>query len=105
MGRGNEAAAQLRLVSSLDVVEKAQRPLPRTEFGGGSTRSAILAKALSSTVKPFISVWARVPLLPWPYFLVDYAGLALKPVEGTTFERMELPHCKAEVTRTPSVED
>lgn len=105
MSRGSEAAAALRLVTPLDVVEKAERHLPVTRFGGGSARSAVLAKALSGTVKPFISVWARVPLLPWPYFLVDYAGLALKPVEGTTFERMDLPRCKAEVTRTPSVED
>jgi acetyl esterase/lipase len=101
----NEAVAPLRLVTPLDVVEKAGRRLPRTEFGGGSARSAMLNAAMARTVKPFISLWARVPLLPWPYFLVDYAGLALKPVEGTTFERMELPHCKAEVTRTPSVED
>jgi len=109
MSRGSEAVSQLRLVAPLDVVEVDQRPglqrVPRTEFGGGSVRSALLNKALASTVKPFISVWARVPLLPWPYFLVDYAGLALKPVEGTTFERMDLPGCKAEVTRTPSVED
>lgn len=109
MSSGSEAVSPLRLVASLDLVELAQDRIlgrvPRTEFGGGSVRSALLNKALASTVKPFISLWARVPLLPWPYFLVDYAGLALKPVEGTTFERMSLPNCKAEVTRTPSVED
>jgi len=105
MSRAEGAAATLRLVAPAERVEKVGRRLPRTEFGGGSARSAMLNAALSHTVKPFISVWARVPLLPWPYFLVDYAGLALKPVDGTTFERMDLPQCKAEVTRTPSVED
>jgi acetyl esterase/lipase len=105
MSRGNEAVASLRLVTPLDVVEKAQRRVRRTEFGGGSARSAILNTALANTVKPFISLWSRVPLAPWPYFLVDYAGLLLKPVEGTTFEQMQLPSCKAEVTRTPACED
>lgn len=109
MSRGSEAVSQLRLVAPLDVVEVSESQtlgrVPRTEFGGGSVRSAVLASVLSHTVKPFISVWARVPLAPWPYFAADYLGLALKPVEGTTFERMELPSCKAEVTRTPSVED
>ena len=109
MSRADGAAAPLRLVEPLERVERAEhalgRRLRRTEFGGGSARSAMLNTALAHTVKPFINVWARVPLLPWPYFLVDYAGLALKPVEGTTFERMDLPHCKAEVTRTPACED
>ncbi len=95
--------AQLRLVAPLEVEQP--RRVPRTEFGGGGTRSTLLAKALSSTVRPFISVWARVPLAPWPYFVVDYAGLALRPVAGTTYERMDLPNCRAEVLCTPSVED
>jgi acetyl esterase/lipase len=95
--------AQLRLVAPLEVEQP--RRVPRTEFGGGGLRSMLLAKALSSTVRPFISVWARMPLAPWPYFVADYAGLALRPVAGTTFERMDLPNCRAEVLRTPSVED
>ncbi|MCW2754859.1 MAG: putative esterase [Marmoricola sp.] len=95
--------AQLRLVAPLEVEQP--RRVPRTEFGGGGVRSMLLSKALSSTVRPFISVWARVPLAPWPYFVADYAGLALRPVAGTTYERMDLPNCRAEVLRTPSVED
>ncbi|MCX6396395.1 MAG: alpha/beta hydrolase fold domain-containing protein [Propionibacteriales bacterium] len=105
MSMVSQATVPLRLVSDLDVVEVAPTRVPRTEFGGGSYRSALLAGVLSRTVKPFISVWAWVPLAPWPYFLADYAGLALRPVPGTTFEPMELPTCTAEVLRTPSVED
>ncbi|MFL6062268.1 MAG: alpha/beta hydrolase [Marmoricola sp.] len=105
MSASSQARSALRLVAPLEVEEVAPKRVRRTEFGGGSLRSALLARSLASTVKPFINVWARVPLLPWPYFLVDYAGLALKPVEGTTFERMDLPSCKAEVLRTPSAED
>lgn len=84
-------------------------PAPRqahvTQFGGGGFRSELLARGLRNTVRPFISVWSRVPLLPWPYGLVDYVGLALKPVAGTTFERIDLPNCRAEMLTTPSYED
>lgn len=76
-----------------------------TRFGGGGLRSDLFAFGLRHTVKPFIGVWAHTPLLPWPYFVADYVGLAMKPVEGTTFERIALPHCRAEVLRTPSAED
>jgi acetyl esterase/lipase len=103
MSMGSQA--QLRLVEPLDVVEVAPKRVARTEFGGGSVRSAILARAMASTVKPFIGLWSRTSLAPWPYFLADYVGLALRTVPGTTYERIELPTCKAEILRTPSVED
>lgn len=98
------ARSQLALV----VPEEAGHVEPRlapTLFGGGSPRSAWLSRVLRSTVKPFISVWSRAPLLPWPYFVVDYAGLLVKPVPGTTYERLDLPHCTAELLRTPDTED
>ncbi len=99
------SAAPLHLVAPLEVEQVGEIRAPRTEFGGGSLRSVMLGRALATTVKPFIAVWARVPLAPWPYFLADYAGLALTTVPGTTYERISLSHCKAEVLRTPSVED
>jgi acetyl esterase/lipase len=97
--------SRLSLVVAPEAVERVEQRVSPTRFGGGSARSEILARALRSTVRPFISVWSRVPLLPWPYFVVDYAGMLLKPVRGTTYERVELPHCKAEVLRTPQTED
>lgn len=99
------AESRLALVVPPEVEERVERRAAATHFGGGSARSELLARALRSTVRPFISVWSRVPLLPWPYFVVDYAGLLLKPVDGTTYERIDLPHCKAEVLRTPQTED
>jgi acetyl esterase/lipase len=106
----SQARSHLSLVPfEVDVEAGVERELERraapTHFGGGSARSAILSRTLRSTVRPFISVWSRAPLLPWPYFLVDYAGLLLKPVRGTTYERVELPHCRAETLRTPQTED
>jgi acetyl esterase/lipase len=103
--RTSEARTQLSLVVSPETEERTQRRAHPTQFGGGSPQSRLLAKVLRNTVRPFIGVWSRVPLLPWPYFVVDYAGLLLKPVRGTTYERLQLPHCKAEVLRTPQTED
>jgi acetyl esterase/lipase len=99
------ARSGLSLVVSPETEKAVERRALPTLFGGGSTRSVLLSKALRSTVRPFISVWSRVPLLPWPYFAVDYAGLLLKALPGTTYERLSLPHCKAEVLRTPQTED
>ena len=106
----SHARARLSLVPwPSPVAPEDERAIERravpTHFGGGSARSAVLARTLRNTVRPFISVWSRVPLMPWPYFLVDYAGLLLKPVAGTTYERIDLPHCRAEVLRTPQAED
>jgi acetyl esterase/lipase len=101
----SEARSRLSLVVSPATEHEVERQAAPTHFGGGSARSRLLAGALRNTVRPFISVWSRVPLLPWPYFVVDYAGLLLKPVAGTTYERLDLPHCKAEALRTPSTED
>ena len=99
-----EARSQLTLVppAAEAALERRARP---TLFGGGSARSALLARVLRTTVKPFISVWSRAPLLPWPYAVVDYAGLLAKPVAGTTYETIGLPHCRAQLLRTPASED
>jgi acetyl esterase/lipase len=101
----SEARSRLSLVVSPDAEQELERRATPTYFGGGSPRSRLLAAMLRRTVRPFISVWSRAPLLPWPYFVVDYAGIALKPVPGTTYERLDLPHCRAEVLRTPHTED
>ena len=106
----SEARSRLSLVPvpveiGPDVEREIEHRATPTLFGGGSRRSAILARTVRSTVRPFISIWSRVPLLPWPYFLADYAGLLIKPVRGTTYERIQLPHCKAEMLRTPQTED
>jgi len=101
----SEARSRLSLVVSPDTAEEVERRAVPTHFGGGSPRSQMLSRTLRSTLRPFISVWSRTSLLPWPYFVVDYAGLLLKPVRGTTYERVQLPNCTADVLRTPQTED
>jgi acetyl esterase/lipase len=106
----SEARSRLSLVPQPVLVgqeaeQEVERRATPTHFGGGSARSRVLAGALRRTVRPFIAVWSRAPLLPWPYFVVDYAGLLIKPVSGTTYERVDLPHCRAELLRTPQTED
>jgi len=101
----SQARTRLSLVVSPRAEREVEQQAAPVHFGGGSVRSAMLARALRSTVKPFISLWSRAPLMPWPYFVVDYAGLLVKPAHGTTYERIELAHCRAEVLRTPQTED
>jgi len=81
----SEARSRLSLVVSPETEQAVERRAAPTRFGGGSTRSVFLDRALRSTVRPFISLWSRVPLLPWPYFVVDYTGLLMKPVPHTTY--------------------
>ena len=71
----SEARSRLALVVSPETEAEVERRAVPTHFGGGSPRSALLARVLRNTVRPFISVWSRAPLLPWPYFVVDYAEL------------------------------
>lgn len=70
-------------------------PLVRRDYDGGGLRTTLLDLSLRSTVKPFISVWAKAPGLPWPYGVADHAGRLLRPVAGTRFRRTRLPHCPA----------
>ena len=98
-------ARHLSVVTPAEELHREEVLVRPVEFGGGSARSAAVAGVLARTVKPFIGLWSRMPLLPWPYFVVDWSGLLLRPVPGTTFERMELPRCRAEVLTTPATED
>lgn len=56
----------------------------------GSIPARVLGLALRATVRPVISAWTAAPGLPWPYAVVDLAGLAQRPVRGTRFRRTTL---------------
>lgn len=88
--------------------ERRLTVLPELEarrMGGGSRRSVALGLAVRGTVKPFIRVWSMAPMLPWPYRLADYIGVPLPKVRGTTYERVRLESCEADLLRTPATED
>ncbi|WP_371829969.1 alpha/beta hydrolase [Rhodococcoides trifolii] len=73
--------------------------MTRYEFPSVSLQSKLLAKTLRSTVRPFLSVWALAPDLPWPMSIVDYAGLLIPPVDGTETASVRLEECNAEWIR------
>ena len=73
----------------------------RTDFGGGALRSQLLGRAARTTVKPVIHAWSIAPWLPWPYFLADHAGRAMRKAPGTSYEPVRLDGCRAEIVRTP----
>nr|WP_296774070.1 alpha/beta hydrolase [Rhodococcus sp. (in: high G+C Gram-positive bacteria)] len=75
----------------------------RLEMPGGSLGSRALSAYLQLTVRPFLSVWAKAPNLPWPMGVVDYAGLLVPPLKGTTRSTVMLAECGAEWIRADGV--
>lgn len=70
---------------------------------GASRRSQALACAIRLTVRPMLGVYARYSWLPWPYRLVDWSALGLRPLRGTRRHRVRLDGCPAEWLRGPGV--
>lgn len=76
----------------------------RTDFGGGSLQSRILSLALRNSAKRVIFAWSMAPSLPWPYAVVDHVGRLQKVALDTTFESVDLPHCRAELISNPGAD-
>ncbi|MBY4212947.1 alpha/beta hydrolase [Rhodococcus fascians] len=85
----------LTVVKTSDSAATARR----RDIRGASLQSQILSKYLQFTVRPFLTVWAQAPSLPWPMGLVDYAGLLVPQISGTTRSRVMLSECEAEWIR------
>lgn len=85
----------LTVVKSTDSSAAARRQY----IDGPSLQSQILSKYLQFTVRPFLNIWAHAPSLPWPMGLVDYAGLLVPQISGTTRSRVMLAECDAEWIR------
>ena len=71
---------------------------------GTSVRSRILSALIRAFVRPVLVAFGRWPALPWPYRLVDLAGLLLPALRGTTREWIELPDCRAELITGPGAQ-
>ena len=73
----------------------------RQHIRGASVASQVFSRSLQMTVRPALSVWSRTSRLPWPVGLIDKAGGALRPIEGTTYQPVRLQNCNAEWLRGP----
>lgn len=75
-------------------------PVPTTvrrqHIRGASVASQVFSQSLKLTVRPFLNVWSYTSRLPWPVAIIDKAGGALRPIEGTTYQPVRLQNCNAE---------
>jgi acetyl esterase/lipase len=68
---------------------------------GTSVRSRIVSALIRAFARPVLVVFGRWPALPWPFRLVDLAGLLLPALRGTKRESIALPNCRAELITGP----
>src|ERR1700761_5609624 len=55
------------------------------------------------TIRPTLAIGSYIPLLPWPWGLVDWASRTLPPIPGTIRATIKLTHCTAQVVRAKGV--
>jgi len=65
-------------------------------FGSASLQSRLLGFALRHTVRPTLSVWARLPFDLYPPNLIDLIAKFLPLPEGTRWHQVPLDFCDAE---------
>lgn len=79
-----------------DAVAPVATTVRRQHIRGASIASQAFSRSLRLTVRPFLNVWSYTSRLPWPVAMVDKAGGALRPIEGTTYQPVRLQNCNAE---------
>ncbi len=83
----------------------AALPVPTTvrrqHIRGASLASQVFSRSIRLTIRPALSVWSRTTRLPWPVALIDKAGGALRPIEGTTHQPVRVQNCNAEWLQGP----
>lgn len=55
------------------------------------------------TIRPTLAIGSHVPLLPWPWGLVDWASRTLPPIPGTVRATIKLTHCTGQLVRAKGV--
>lgn len=70
---------------------------------GPSVAGRLFALGAMLTIKPTLAVGARIPLMPWPFGVVDFAARVLRPAPGTVRATIALPHCTAQLVRAAGV--
>jgi acetyl esterase/lipase len=70
---------------------------------GPSLPGRLLWLASRLTIRPALAIGSRVPHMPWPFGLIDFACRVLLPAPGTVRTTVELPHSTAQLVRAPGV--
>ncbi|OBK85357.1 MULTISPECIES: alpha/beta hydrolase fold domain-containing protein [Mycolicibacter] len=80
------------------TTEPADEQLPaRVDFPGPGLVSRLVAVVLRMVVRPVIALFARFPDARWPFGWVDRAAFLLPRPRGVRRQRVDLPHCCAEL--------
>jgi acetyl esterase/lipase len=77
---------------SVEVVESAP-----------SIPAQLVSLASRLTIRPTLAVLSRVPQMPWPSGLIDFACRALPPAPATIRARVNLPNATAQLVRAAGV--
>ena len=70
---------------------------------GPSIAARLVSLASRLTIRPTLAVCSRVPHLPWPFGLVDFASQVLRPAPSTIRAMVGLPNASAQLVRAPGV--
>ncbi|WP_375487793.1 alpha/beta hydrolase fold domain-containing protein [uncultured Mycobacterium sp.] len=70
---------------------------------GPSLPARVLSLASRLTIRPALAFGSRVPRMPWPFGLIDFACRVLLPAPGTVRTTVELPHATAQLVRALGV--
>lgn len=94
-------SASARAQAPAGLLAPAPTTVRRQHMRGASVASQLFSRSLQMTVRPTLSLWSFTSRLPWPVALIDKAGSALRPIEGTTYQPVRLQHCNAEWLQGP----
>jgi acetyl esterase/lipase len=66
---------------------------------GPSIPARLVSLASWLTIRPTLAMCSRVPQIPWPFGLIDFASRALLPARGTVRASVNLPNATAQLVR------
>ena len=70
---------------------------------GPSVAGRLFALGSMMTIKPALAVGARIPMMPWPFGMVDFAARIMRPAPGTVRATIALPNCTAQLVLAAGV--
>jgi acetyl esterase/lipase len=97
-----ESVRALKAVPARRLPVSDGKPVEVVE-SGPSLPAMLVALACRLTIRPALAIGSRVPHMPWPFGLIDFASRVLLPAPGTIRATVELPHASAQLVRAPGV--